>query len=128
MTLYHILPERRGWVNRIIKLCISIEFPDSFWPSASVSCDPGRFFRLHPVSTQNWSMLVFAGWPELTCLYAGVHKRISLILSLLSQQRPVCLGHLSWMVCERVVVWPCSCCLLGCCFQDLFEIACGFLV
>ena len=24
--------------------------------------------------------------------------------------------------------WPCSCCFVGCCFQDLFNIACNILV
>ena len=44
-------------------------------------------------------------------------------LSLLLQQCPTCLVTLIWMVFEMGGKWPCSYCFVGCCFQDLFNIA-----
>ena len=49
-------------------------------------------------------------------------------LSLLLQQSPVCLVCLTWMVLEMGGKWPFSCCFVGCCFQDLFNIAQSILV
>ena len=49
-------------------------------------------------------------------------------LSLLLQQSPTCLVHFIWMVLEIGGRWPYTCCFKGCCFQDLFNIACSILV
>ena len=54
----------------------------------------------------------------------GVHRRRLLMSSfLLFQQCPACLVRLIWMVLEMGVRWPCSCCFVECCFQNLFNIA-----
>ena len=43
--------------------------------------------------------------------------------SLLFQQCPACLVRLTWIVFVMGCRWPYSCCFVGCCFQDLFNIA-----
>ena len=48
--------------------------------------------------------------------------------SLLLQQCPVCLVHLTWIVFVMGGRWPYSWCFVGCCRQDLFNIACNILV
>ena len=48
--------------------------------------------------------------------------------SLHLQQCPPCIVHLIWMVLEMEVRWQYSRCFVGCCFQDLFNIACSILV
>ena len=48
--------------------------------------------------------------------------------SLLQQQCPGYLDHLTWIVCEMGGKWPCSCCFVGCCFQVLFKTACKTLI
>ena len=42
---------------------------------------------------------------------------------LLLQQCSACLVRLIWMVFEMGGRWPYSCCFVGCCFQDSFNIA-----
>ena len=49
-------------------------------------------------------------------------------LSLLFQQYTACLVCLTWMVIEFGGMWPYSRCFVGCCFQDLFKIACSIPV
>ena len=54
----------------------------------------------------------------------GVHKRKLLMnSSLLLQQCPACLVCLIWIVCKIGGSWLYNCCFLGCCLQDLFNIA-----
>ena len=48
--------------------------------------------------------------------------------SLLFQQCPGCLVHFIWKVLEMGGRWPYSCCFVGCCFQDLFDIVHSILV
>ena len=69
-------------------------------------------------------------WLANTCnLCEGVHKRKSLMsLFLLLQQCPACLVCLIWMVLEMGGKCLYSCCFVGCCFQDLFNIDCSILV
>ena len=54
----------------------------------------------------------------------GVYRRTSLMSSsLLLQQYPTCLVCLIWMVLEMGGWWPYCCCIVGCGFQDFFNIA-----
>ena len=54
----------------------------------------------------------------------GVHWSSSLMISsLLLQQCPTCLVHLTWIVFMMGGKWPYSCCFVGCCLHDLFNIA-----
>ena len=65
----------------------------------------------------------------LTHLCEGVHKRRLLMgSSLLLHLCPACLVCLFWMDLEVVGSWPYSCCFVGCCFQDFFNIAHSLLV
>ena len=66
----------------------------------------------------------FAGRPALAPSYEGVHGRTSLVSSsLFLQQCPACLIRLTWMVLVMGGQWLNSCYFVGCCFQDLFNIA-----
>ena len=48
--------------------------------------------------------------------------------SLLLQQYPACLVRPALIVFVMGGTWPYSCCFIGCCLQDLFNIACCILV
>ena len=97
---------------------ISLTLSCHFYPSFITS---DRFSGLHPVSSHSCCMYVRAGRPAFSWSYVGVHKSTSLMsLSLLLQQCPVCLVHLTWIVFVMEGRWPYSWCLVGCCCQDLF--------
>ena len=90
---------------------------------------PGRSSGLYPISSHSCWMYVRAGRPAFARPYVGVHKSTSLMsLSLLLQQCPACLVRLTWIVFVIGGRWPYSWCLVGCCHQDLFKIACSILV
>ncbi len=83
-----------------------------------------RSSGLHPVSSYTCCMYVRAGCPAFARPYVGVHRCSSLMSSsLLLQQRPACLVRLTSIVFVMVGRWPYSWCLVGCCRQDLFNIA-----
>ena len=65
------------------------------------------------------STLLPIAWP---CV--GIHRRTSLMsLSLLLQQCPACLVHISLIVFVMGSRWSYSWCFVRCCLQDLFNIA-----
>ena len=85
--------------------------------------DSGRSSGLHPVSSHSCCMYVRASRPAFARLYVGVHRSTSLMSSsLLLQQYPACLVHLTWIVFVMGGRWPYSWCFVGCCRQDLFNI------
>ena len=89
----------------------------------------GRSSGLHPVSSHSCCMYVRAGRPAFARPYVEVHRSTSLISSfLLLQQCPACLVRLTWIVFVMGGRWPYSWCLVGCCRQDLFNIARSILV
>ena len=89
----------------------------------------GRSSGLHPVSSHSCSMYVRAGRPALARPYVGVHRSTSLMnSSLLLQQCPACLARLTWIDFVMGSRWPYSWCFVGCCRQDLFNIALNILV
>ena len=89
----------------------------------------GRSSGQHPVSSHSCWMYVRAGRPAFARPCVGVHKSTSLMSSsLLLQQCPACLARLTWIVFVIGGRWPYSWCLVGCCYQDLFKIACSILV
>ena len=105
-----------------ISLTLSRHFSLSFIAS-------GRSSGLHPVSSQSCCMYVRAGRPAFARPYAGVHRSTSLMSSsLLLQQCPACLVRLTCIVFVMGGRWPYSWCLVGCCRQDLFNIARNILV
>ena len=113
---HHVVPLAR------ISLTLSRHFFQSFIAS-------GRSSGLHPVSSHSCCMYVQAGVPAFARPYAGVHRSTSLMSSsLLLQQCPACLVRLTWIVFVMVGRWAYSWCLVGCCRQDLFNIARNILV
>ena len=89
----------------------------------------GRSSGLHPVFSHSCWLYVRAGRPAFARPYVGVHRSTSLMSSsLLLQQCPACLVRLTWIVFVMGGRWPYSWCLVGCCRQDLFNIARSILV
>ena len=96
--------------------------PSVFYHLSLLAGLPG--YILHPHKAA-----VLAGRPTFARPCEGVHGRRSLMSSsLLLQQCPACLIRLIWMVFEMGGRWPYICCFVGCCFQDLFNIARSILV
>ena len=94
---------------------------------SSITSD--RSSRQHSVSVQNCCKYVLVDHPTLIRPYKGVHRRTSLMSSfLLLQQCPACFVRLIWIVLEIGGGWPYSCCFVGCCFQDLFNMTRSILV
>ena len=113
---HHVVPPART------SLTLSRRFSQSFIAS-------GRSSGLHPVSSHSCCMYVQAGRPAFAQPYVGVHRSTSLMSSsLLLQQCPACLVHLTWIVFMMGGRWPYSWCLVGCCHRDLFSIARRILV
>ena len=84
----------------------------------------GTSSGLHPVYSHSCYMYVRAGRPAFARPYVGVHRSTSLMSSsLLLQQFPACLVRLTWIVFVMGGKWLYSWCLVGCCHQDLFNIA-----
>ena len=110
-TYHHVVPPAQ------ISLILSRHFSLFFIAS-------GRSSGLHPVSSQSCCMYVWAGRLAFAWPYVVVHWSTSLMSSsLLLQQCPAWLVHLTWIVFVMGGRWPYSCCFVGCCRQDLFNIA-----
>ena len=76
------------------------------------------------VSSHSCCMNARAGRPAFDWLYAGVHRSTSLtISSLFLQQCPACLVRQACIVFVIGGRWPYSWRRVGCCCQDLFNIA-----
>ena len=113
---YHVVPPAR------ISLTYSRDFSQSFIAS-------GRSAGLRPVSSHSCCMYVLVGHPAFAGPYVGVHRRTSLVSSsLLLEQCPACLVRLTCIIFVMGGMWPYSWCLMGCCRQDLFNIAHSILV
>ena len=108
---HHIVPH--AWIS----LTLSRHFSLSFIAS-------GRFSWLHPVSSRRCCMYVRAGRPAFAKPCVGVHRTTLLMSSfLLFQQCPASLVRLTWIVFLMGGRWPYNWFLVGCCRQDLFNIA-----
>ena len=113
---HHVVPTAR------ISLTLSHHFSQTFITS-------GRSSGLHPVSSQSYCMYVRAGRPAFARPYVGVHRSTSLMSSsLLLQQYPACLVRLTWIVFVMGGKWPYIWCFVGCCLQELFNIARSILM
>ena len=105
-----------------ISLTLSRHFSQSFIAS-------GRSSGLDPVSSQSCWMYVWAGRSAFARPYVGVHRSTLLMSSsLLLLRCPACLVRLTWIVFVMRGSWPYGWCLVGCCRQDLFNIAHSILV
>ena len=119
---HHVEPLARISLTLSLSLSLSRHFSLSFIAF-------GRSSGLHPVSSLNCCMYVRTGRPAFAWLYAGVYRSTSLMSSsLLLQQCPACLVRLACIVFVMGGKWPYSWCLVGCCRQDLFNIALNILV
>ena len=113
---HHVVPQAR--ISLTLSRHFSLSFIASTWSSGP-----------HAVSSHNCWMYVWAGHPAFARPYVGFHWSTSLMSSsLLLQQWPACLVHLTWIVFVMGGRWPYSWCIIGCCCQDLFNIACNILV
>ena len=101
---------------------ISLTLSRHSFPSSITS---GRSSELHSVSSHSCCVYVWAGCPAFARPYVGVHRSTSLILL---QQCPACPVHLTWIVFMMRGRWPYSWCFVGCCLQDLFNIAHSILL
>ena len=107
----------------------STDIPDPLSPLLLIIHRFWQVFRTPPVSLHSCCMYVRAGRPAFVWPYAGVYRSTSLMsLPLLLQQCPACLVHLTCIVFVMRGRWPYSWCLVGCCRQDLFNIARNILV
>ena len=113
---HHVVPLAR------ISLTRYGHFSLSFIPS-------GRSSGLHPISSHSCCMYVRDGPPAFARPYVRVHWITSrMSSSLLLQQCLASLVYLTWIVFVMGGRWPYSWCLVGCCRQDLFNIARNILV
>ena len=84
---------------------------------------------LHPVSAQSCCMYVRAERHAFARICEGVHRSTIITRSsLLLQPCPACLVFLIMTVLVMGGRWPYSCCFVGYCLQDLFNIARSILV
>ena len=113
---HHVVPLAR--ISLTLSRHFSLSFISSGWSSG-----------LHLVSSHSCCMYARAGRPAFAWPYGGVHGSTSLMSSsLLLQQCPACLVRLTCIVFVMGGSWLYSWCLVGCCHQDLFNIARSILV
>ena len=113
---HHVMP--LAWISQTLSHYFSLSFISS-----------GRSSGQHTISSHSCCIYVLAGHPAFARPYVGVHWSISLMsLSLLLQQCHAYLVCLIWIVFMMGGRWPYSWCFVGCCCQDLFNIACNILV
>ena len=81
------------------------------------------FYRYeHYMSISHMALIVAMEHNSCTSV-CRVHRRMLFISTfLLHQLYPTCLVLLIWLVSEIEDKWLFSCCFVGCCFQDLFNI------
>ena len=108
---------------------ISTDILHSFSPSFSIT---HFFWQVFSYTSCIGTELLYVGSSWSFCLYyqcGGVHRSTSLMSSsILLQQCPACLVCLTLIVFVIGGKWPYSGCFVGCCLQDLFNIACSTLV
>ena len=103
---------------------ISMDISDPVLPPFSIVHRSKQVFRATSgISTE--LLYVVSSW--LSCLFSSMCTSL-MSLFLLLQQCPACLVRLTLIVFVMGGKWPYSCCLVGCCLYDLFNIACSILV
>ena len=109
IQILHIIEITHHHVMPLAQISLSRHFSLSFIAS-------GRSSGLHPVSSPSCCMYVLCGCPAFARPYVGVHRSTSLMSSsLLLQQCPAYLVHLTWIVFMMGGRWPYSWCFVGCC-------------
>ena len=108
---HHVVPLAR--ISRTLSRHFSLSFIAS-----------GMSSGLHPASSRSCCMYVLADRPAFSRRYVGVDRSTSLISSsLFIQQCPACLVRLTLIVFAMGCRWPYIWCFVGCCRQDLSNIA-----
>ena len=109
-------------------------------PPAQISLTLSRHFSLSFIASDKSSGLHPVSHIAAVCMFEsvvllllghmwGIHRSTSLMSSSqLLQQSPAYLVRLVWIVFVMGGRWPYSWCLVGCCLQDLFNIARSILV
>ena len=93
------------------------------------SITSSRSSGLNPVSAQSCSMKVLVGRHAFARPCEGAHRCTPFMSSsLLLQQCPAYLVRLTWTVIVMGRKWQYTCCFVGCCLLDLFNIARSILV
>ena len=93
-----------------------------------VHCSRQVFKASSCIGTELW-YIGSSCHPAFACSCEGVHRSMSLMsLSLLLLQCHACLVCLTWIVFVMGGRWLYSCCFVGCCLQDLFNITRSILV
>ena len=92
--------------------------------------EPSVFRETSRIFTELLNMYVRAGRPAFSFVEKWGSVGLHLILNsfLLLQQCHACLIRQTWIVFVMGGRWPYSWCLVGCCRQDLFNIARNILV
>ena len=107
----------------------STDIPDPLLPLFPIVHRLWHVFWATSRTSHSFCMYDLAGRPAFARAYVGVHRSTSLMSSsLLLQQCPTRLVRLTWIVFVMGGKWPYSWCLVGCCRQDLFNIARNILV
>ena len=107
----------------------SSDIPDPLSPLIPIVHRLRQVFRTTSRISQSCCMQVRAAHSAFARSYMGVHRSSSLMISsLLLQQCPACLVRLTWIVFVMGGRWLYSWCFVGCCLQDLFNIARSILV
>ena len=110
---------------RLARISLTLSLSTSPYHSSPSAGLRGSIPYHHVAAVMN----VRPGRPAFDWPYAGVHRSTSLtISSLLLQQCPACLVRLACIVFVIGGRWPYSWRRVGCCCQDLFNIARNILV
>ena len=104
----------------------------SVWISLTLSCHPLPIFhclrQVLRATPRIHTQLLYVGSSWSPCFCSAIRRSTSLMSpSLLLQQCSACLVRLTLIVFVMGGRCPYSCCLMGCCLQDLFNIAAAFL-
>ena len=104
---------------------ISMDIPDPLLPPLLIiHC----FWQVLRATSSIGTELLYVGSSWTSCLCSSMWRGPLTSLSLLLQQCPACLVRLIVIVFMTGGQWPYSCCFVGCCLQDLFNIARSILV
>ena len=125
-TLSHILIVQISWYIIIIMSRNQHGYP---WPFLATPLYRPLLLAGLQGYIPNCYMYVQVGRSAFARPCEGVHRSTSLMSSFpLLLQCSACLVRLNWIVFVMGGRWPYSSCFVGCCLQDLFNIACSILV
>ena len=126
-VLFHFL--QTGWYHHHHVVSLAQISLTLYYHLSLSSIASGGSSRLHPVSVQSCCRYVLIDCPTPTHSCEGRPlENVSYEFVRTSRAVSCNLVRMIWMVLEMGGRWPYSCCLMGCCFQVLFNIARSILV